>query len=232
MTNEIRRIRQVYERRAPTREANGNLHSHAGDLFMAQQRERALSELLRRNGIADLADARILDVGCGRGARLTDWSLRSGGKARLYGVDLMEAFIRDAATVVPQAGLFVASAAQLPFAQARFDIVSQFVVFSSILDSGMRHLAAAEMQRVLAPHGVIIWYDMRYSNPRNTDTRPVPMREIQAMFPGWAIDAVSVTLLPPLARRLARWSASVCRILEKALPPARSHILAVIRRQR
>ena len=109
-----------------------------------------------------------------------------------------------------------------------FDIVAQLTMFTSILDRAMRREAAAEMQRVLAPAGAILWYDFRYPSPFNRDVRPVRLREIRALFPGWRIDGVTTTLLPPLARRLARISFQACAFLESALPLLRSHHLALL----
>jgi len=197
---------------------------------MLQRREQAILRLLRRNGIVDLSKARILEVGCGRGKALADWARWGASASNLYGVDVMEPFIRKASEVLPRAGVVVGSAERLPFPSRSFDMVAQLTMFTSILDPAMRRAAAAEMQRVLAPAGAILWYDFRYPSPSNRDVRPVRLREIRTLFPGWRIDRITTTLLPPLARRLAALSLRACVFLESALPPLRSHHVALLTR--
>ena len=109
-------------------------------------------------------------------------------------------------------------------------MVAQLTMFTSILDPAMRHAAATEMQRVLTPAGAILWYDFRYPSPSNRDVRPMRLREIRTLFPGWRIDRITTTLLPPLARRLAGISLRACVFLESALPPLRSHNVALLTR--
>jgi ubiquinone/menaquinone biosynthesis C-methylase UbiE len=195
---------------------------------MLQRREEETLRLLRREGLADLRGRRILEIGCGRGTRLVDW-LRWGAPAdALHGVDLMEAFVGEARQTLPRAHFGVASGNRLPFRDGEFDVVVQSTVFSSILDPAMRRAVADEMVRVRAPAGAILWYDFRYPNIRNKDVKPVTASEIAALFPGRRIALRSLTLLPPLARRLAPVSVFACRALEKLCPPLRSHLVAVI----
>jgi ubiquinone/menaquinone biosynthesis C-methylase UbiE len=230
MNQEIARIREVYRRRAAAGGRARYTRSRPSVRYFNLRRDEELLTLLGRNGARDLAGARILDVGCGRGQPLADWQ-RWGAQAKnLYGIDLMEPFLQQAKAVLPNAKLFVGSAERLPFRDACFDIVVQLTTFTSILDPAMRRGAAAEMLRVLAPGGLIIWYDFRYPSPRNADVRPVDMREVETLFPGCRIDGVTITLLPPLTRLLAPLSFTMCRRLEAAVPGLRSHYLAVIRK--
>jgi hypothetical protein len=103
-------------------------------------------------------------------------------------------------------------------------------VFSSILRDELRIQVAAELERVLLPGGVLLWYDLRVDNPRNSDVRRVRRRELDLLFPGSAVVARSVTLAPPLARRLApvSWLAAAAASL---LPPLRTHLLATVRKR-
>lgn len=227
MNDELARIRDVYRRRS---ELLDDRRSTRGEVFMLQHREQAILRLLRRNGLVDLAETRILEVGCGRGKPLADWMLWGASADNLHGIDVMEPFVRQARTLLPRAAFVVGSADRLPFIDRSFDVVTQLTMFTSILDPAMRRAAAAEMQRVLAPGGAILWYDFRYPSPFNRDVRPVRWRELRGLFAGWRIDSITTTLLPPLARRLAGRSLRACRFLEAALPPLRSHYVALLTR--
>lgn len=49
------------------------------------------------------------------------------------------------------------NAENLPYEDESFDIVMQFTVFTSILDSEMKQNIAREMLRVIKPDGIILW---------------------------------------------------------------------------
>jgi ubiquinone/menaquinone biosynthesis C-methylase UbiE len=167
MNREIARIREVYRRRAAEETRARYARSRPSERYFNLRREEVLLTLLRRNSGRDLAGARILEVGCGRGQPLADWQRWGALAGNLYGIDLMEPFLREAKATLPSARLFVGSSDRLPFRDACFDIVVQLTMFTSILDPAMRKGAALETLRVLAPNGLIIWYDFRYPNPRN-----------------------------------------------------------------
>ena len=100
--------------------------------------ERALIAALKRQGIETLAGKRILDVGCGTGRnlqRLIDLGAEPG---LLSGIDLREDVIERAAGLNPGIDLRVANAEELPFDDGSFDLVTQYTVFTSILDDGMK----------------------------------------------------------------------------------------------
>jgi ubiquinone/menaquinone biosynthesis C-methylase UbiE len=230
MNEELERIKAVYRHRMQPGFSDRYSLSRPGELYMRQQREQAILQMLRRANLSQLSNLRVLEVGCGRGKTLADWTRWGALQSNLCGIDLMEPFVREAAQLLPNATLLVGSAGQLPFADRSFDIVTQFTVFSSILDEAMRHAVAAEIQRVLTPAGAVLWYDFRYPSPRNPDVRPVRLREVRMLFRGWTADVVTTTLLPPVARPLARLSFTACSFLESALPPLRSHYLVLLRR--
>lgn len=193
--------------------------------------ERRLLTALRRAGLWPLATRRILDVGSGSGQwlrRLIAWGAEP---SRAAGIDLLRERVSSGATLSPRTlGLACASAAALPFRSSSFDLVSQFTVFTSILDPEFRRRAADEMVRVLRPDGAILWYDFCVANPRNPDVRPVKAAEIRDLFAGCSVALERVTLAPPLARLVAPRSRSLCALLN-LLPPLRTHYLGVIRRR-
>jgi|SRR5436190_521025 len=92
----------------------------------------------------------ILDCGCGTGHNLH--MLRKYGRA--YGIDLTWAGLQYARAQGEQK-VARASAAQLPFGDARFDMVTSFDVIYSLPDE-VERAAIAEMFRVLKPGGTLI----------------------------------------------------------------------------
>lgn len=146
----------------------------------------------------------------------------------LCGLDLLPREIERARAVTPHIPLALGSGHLLPYADASFDIITQFTVFSSILDRAVREQTAREILRVLKPDGVFIWYDFIW-NPVNRDTRGVGAREIRSLFPGAAVRLRRVSLAPPLYRRLAGRSWLACYLLDR-IPLLRTHYLGVIRK--
>jgi SAM-dependent methyltransferase len=220
------RIRDAYARRR-------SLHAresffNPGHLYLLQERERHVLRLLRSLHLTDLGGARILDVGCGTGQWLCNFVKWGARPEHLMGVDLLPERVADARRSCPPAvTIECASAAHLPVKDGSFDIVLQSMVFTSVLDRALQQQIAAEMLRALAPHGVIIWYDFFRDNPRNPDVRGVTAADIRRLFPTCRIRLQRTTLLPPLARQLARVSTRLCDLL--ALPPLlRTHYLGTI----
>ena len=106
-------------------------------------------------------------------------------------------------------------------------LVSGHTVFSSILDGSARKALAQEMVRVLKPRGKILIYDYRISDLRNPDTVGIRKREIQRLFPGFTIQKRSLTLAPPVLRRVAPVSPLLAHVLESWFPFLRTHAVLI-----
>jgi SAM-dependent methyltransferase len=198
--------------------------------FMMHQRERKLLALLSERGLADLQSRSILEIGCGIGLWLRDLVKWGAQPKNVTGIDLLWDRVSRARRLCPAGvGIQCASAAELPFASEKFDLVLQSTVFTSILDQDLKRRVAAEMMRVVKPGGVIIWYDYHVDNPWNKDVRGIKRREIYELFPSCQVALERTTLLPPLARWLAPYSFSVCYFLEK-IPLLCTHYMGFIRR--
>lgn len=225
--DEAARIREVYaERRAG--EAHGERYSplDPANVYLLQRLEAAIIALLRDEGIRSLAGLRILDVGCGSGFWLRRFASYGAATGGLAGIDLHEAAIDEGRSLAPGIDLRTGDAAALPWANGSFDIVTQFTVFSSVLDAKQRQAMAAEMRRVLAPGGIVVWYDMTF-NPTNRDVTGLGRNDVRALFPGARIRFRKETLAPPLGRLVAPRSTMAARLLE-AVPLLRTHLLAAI----
>lgn len=94
----------------------------------------------------------ILDVGCGTGRLLRSAAVRFPG-ARLVGVDAAIEMVKQAEASIP-AGIAIefqqATAEQLPFPNAQFDLVFSTLTFHHWRD---QRKGIAEVARVLAPEG-------------------------------------------------------------------------------
>lgn len=225
---EAARIRAEYERRE--REIGRSFYALTDptNLYMRQGQQRALLRGLTSAGKLPLADRAILDVGCGRGGWLATFEDFGATRARLAGTDLDDTRIAEARQRFAGADLRAGDATRLPWADRTFEIVLQATVFTSILDDQVRAAVASEMRRVLAPNGIIVWYDFRVDNPRNRNVRGIRAEEIRQLFAGFDVSLEAVTLAPPIARHLVPRSRLAAEALER-LPFLNTHYLGILR---
>lgn len=217
-SSELQRIEVEYARRARVVR-----HAPIQDYYYARVR-KAVSEIL-----GPMNGRSVLDIGCGDGTWLMVF--RELGGRDLAGVELREERYSIAKRNVPDAELVCGSAHRLPWPDSHFDIVSQFVTFTSILDLNLKVHVAAEMLRVVKPSGVILWYDFRVNNPRNRQVRGIGRAEIAALFPSCDIQLQTLILAPPLASKLVPRLPRLASMLNK-LPFLRTHYLGLIKRSR
>lgn len=225
--DELDRARRVYQATAEN-PAIAALYSpfRPAALFTVQERDWVLASLLRRSGLASLSGLDILDVGCGAGGELRRMTTFGAEPARLAGIDLMTARVETARKILPEARIEVGSAHEIPFPDASFDLVSQFVVFSSVADASLRRAIAREMTRVLRPGGRIVWYDIHRVKP-GPDMVPIKMAELHELFPGYTIEARSTTLRWKLNQRVI-WRSRGAGMLLERIPFLCDHYMALI----
>ena len=225
---ELERARGVYAARAGNASLTRVYSVFApSNLFTMQGREWIAADLMRRSGMWSLADLDILDVGCGTGGELRRMTTQGADPARMTGIDLMAPRIEEARRGLPAARFDVGSAHEMPYGDASFDLVTQFVLFSSVVHPGLRQAIAREMLRVLRPDGRILWYDIRSLRP-HPDLVPIGLAELRSLFPGCSIEARPATLGWRPSHFLAPRS-RVAAILMEKLPRTRSHYVALIR---
>lgn len=228
---EITRIRTEYERRR--REISKDFYSWRKPVnqFFHSQLTRLAIRVLVEHNLFPLGKRSFLEVGCGTGSRLVE-SLHWGAlPSHVAGIDLIEDRVKSARAVLSEADIQCGDARDLPWSDASFDVVSQFTVFTSILDPTMKQTVASEMIRVLKSDGIILWYDFRYDNPFNHNVKGVGARELRSLFPGCHITLHATTLAPPVARTLVPISWIAALVLEK-IPFLRTHYLAVIKKNK
>lgn len=202
--DEARRIQDVYAERKRSIPANRYSLLRTANLLRIQQIERALARELALAGYTPLADSRVLDVGCGDGFWLRELVKLGAHPHNLHGVDLLSHRIEQARVKSPSGmTLTTGSAASLEYPASSFDIVTQFVMFSSIVDWATRQRVAAEMRRVVKPGGRVIWFDFHFDNPRNPNVRGIRRRELSRLFQDVTLRYSRICLVPPVANLVA-----------------------------
>lgn len=197
------------------------------NLFIVQQRQRAVLTLLHREGFYPLARRRILEVGCGAGGVLREFLSFGADPQHLHGVDLLNWRVTTAKALSPHLPLACADGQDLPYPDGCFDMILQYTVFTSILDDNVKRNIAREMRRVLKPKGLILWYDY-WLNPTNPHARGIRPAEVRALFPSSRFSFNRITLAPPITRWLAPLSWLACYVLER-LRIFNTHYLVAIR---
>jgi SAM-dependent methyltransferase len=221
-TTRAAELSRVYAQYAdPTYNARWALDNPGNAALVDERRdtlERLVADWARRQG-----RSAILDLGCGSTTALPP----SIGHVPRIGLDLLFERLETLNTRHPDFPLICGDGAALPFRDGAFDAVVLSTVFSSVLDDAVRSQIAGEIDRVLRPGGAVIWYDMRLPNPRNRSVSPLSRRRIESLFRGYAADWRTLTLLPPVARRLGRRAARWYRPLA-AIPLFRSHLAGLL----
>ncbi len=224
---ELETIRSTYRRYRAEGRARLWDPMNRGYARMMRDRNTALIDLVRRS--LPPTGGRVLDLGAGDG-RLAEVVQRAGIPVRRWiGVDLDPGAMAVAAEAIPWAEFLEASADRLPFEDAAFDLAVTSTLFSSLQNRELEHGAATEVSRVLKPGGWLVWYDLRYDNPKNPRIHGVTATYLADLFPGWRRELRSITLIPPVARRLG-WLTPVAYPLLEVIPILRSHLVGRLER--
>lgn len=226
-SEEVDRVARVYRRyrEDPGRRRAWSSVNAGNRMIRAELARTALTAATR-----EIHRARaILDVGCGTGWWLERLAAEPAVSAKLYGVDILEERIVSARARVPAAELAVADARGLPLPDGCVDVVTLFTVLSSLAGGADAARALAEARRVLAPDGVALVWEPRVANPANRATHLVSPALVRRAFCPLSVQIVTLTLLPPLARRLGRFADQAYPWLVR-LPALRTHRLFVVRR--
>lgn len=196
-------------------------------LFIVQQRQRAMLKCLRRNGFYPLSEQRILELGCGSGRILLETLSFGAAAGNVHGAELLFERVAMAHHTLTSLPLVCADGQNLPYTAHSFDLSMQFMVFSSILDHQVKYRLAQELLRITRPGGMILWYDF-WLNPANAQTRGIDRDEIRGLFPNCRFQFERLTLAPPLARRITPISWGLALWLE-SLRILNTHYLVAIR---
>lgn len=157
---EVDRSRAVYDEYDATRryETLWTAFDETDAAYRSQQ-ALAMARLMRGAGFPDLRGQRVLDVGCGRGRQLRSFLDMGAQPQDLVGIDVHEPALHVARSLAPHLRFDVYNGWQIPFPDESFDLVTEFVVFSSIGSQELRQHLADEMLRVVRRGGYIFWWD-------------------------------------------------------------------------
>ena len=226
--SESDRIARAYrdlEQRAGSRWSGSN----KGNQAILVERRGLTKRLLDGAGWIPLSTRRVLEVGSGHGSELAWMRELGASSSQLIGVDLLPDRVAVARTSYPGIDFRTGNAERLEFADGSFDLVMALTVFSSIFDKAMASNIASEIIRVLGPGGALLWYDVRYDSNSNRNVHAVPAMQVRAMFPALRGELSTVTLAPPLARRLGPLTGIGYPLLSR-VRPLRSHLIGLLRK--
>jgi len=229
MSDEVEEIQKRYARREEQKSHNAWSPLLPYNLFIWQERERALASLLRGHLAGrDIETLSCMEVGCGTGGNLLQLIKLGFLPEKLTGNELLEDRVNDCIHRLPErVKILAGDALQLDVVPESLDIVYQSTVFSSILDDDFQAKLADKMWSWVKPGGGILWYDFIYNNPNNRDVRGIPVKRMRALFPDGKHDIRKITLAPPIGRRLGR-TLPFLLPFAGSLSPLRSHILCWI----
>jgi len=195
-------------------------------LFYRHRLEMALTRALRREGLG-LEGRRLLEDGCGEGNFLRQLVDLGATPGRCVGVD-RDPYAAQAARHRTPASFAAADAGALPFHDGTFDVVAQSLLFSSLPPGEARRRAAAEVARVLADDGVLIWYDFVESAKEGLP-RGLELADVAELFPGWTMRPHKFGLRFRWALFLVNKSLALAHALA-SLGLARSHYIILLRK--
>lgn len=183
---ELKAIYRARDAAMPWADRRSNIYHprHPLGRIFRRHNQDVLVEALNRVDI-ELDTIRILDVGSGYGHSMRYLIELGADPARLAGVELTGERVRAAAWANPRPAWLQGDGASLPFAAASFDLVLQVVVFSSVLDGGLRARIASEMRRVLQRRGHVLWIDRK--RPISGRLAGFSRRHVLDLFPDFRI---------------------------------------------
>jgi SAM-dependent methyltransferase len=222
----LKKIRKSYERRSGTAHLYDPLLPP--NVRMNLERARIQASLIRQwLGANRLSDMDILEIGCGTGDNILNLIVLGASPRRITGNELLDNRMKVARTRLPSAvRLHLGDGSRLPDSLGSFDLIMQFVVFSSILDESLLSSLASRMWGILKPGGIVLSYDFIVDNPSNPDVRGVPLRKLKTLFPDGEFTAKLLTVAPPVARVVS----DKLYPLLTVIPFLKTHCLCAIRK--
>lgn len=195
------------------------------DIFahhMCCEREREYKKVIGAS-LGNLNNCKVLEIGAGNGDNLLFLNRVGALRQNIYANDMLEDRLYWLRQNFPEENVFAGNIIELEIPH-KFDLVMQSAVFSSVPAEEDRMAMAAKMKELLAPGGIILWYDFVYNNPSNNEVKGVTREQVRKYFPGASIQFKKTTLMPPLGRRVGR----AYNFINTVFPFLRTHVVGLI----
>tara|TARA_B100000900_G_scaffold116311_1_gene97923 strand:- start:1895 stop:2593 length:699 start_codon:yes stop_codon:yes gene_type:complete len=221
------RINKVYKNYLLNEENSKKWSSqNYGNSLIENEKLKLIQKVLEPLDLLNKTES-ILDIGCANGNTISLIKKIGFVESIIWGVDLRENRLNDAKILYPKSNFKCMDARYLSFRNNSFDIISIFTVFSSILRKVDRIKVATQIDRVLKPKGIVIFYDIRYRNPFNYNVIGIKYPEVDELFPRYKKRIKPVTLLPPFSRMIGRKSKFLYNWFSK-ISFLRTHYLGIM----
>jgi SAM-dependent methyltransferase len=191
------------------------------------QQYTRFARLMREAGFVDLSGLRILDVGCGSGRQTRSFVDMGARPDDVVGIDISADAIETARHLAPGIRYDVFNGRRIDLPDGHFDLVTQFVVFSSIGVEALRQRLARDMLRVLKPGGYVFWWDLRVLASLSGQAG-APL-DVGTLFPGLPMRTIVTALHddPGAGIRPMR-GRRIIRAVVDALRHPRTHVAALV----
>ncbi len=199
-----------------------------GNLLVTQERERALSGVLRRHGIESLAGLRIFEAGPAAPDVLGLFVQWGASPANLAGLRF-PAPPKGPTSESSGIRMHELHEGAIPEHDETIDIAVAFSLFSGAGNEDAAHGIARELFRVTKPGGLILVYDARGNGLGGHRRRVVRLDDIRRWFPKCPLHEQSLTLAPAIARITGRYAPWLYGTLA-VVPLLRTHAMYVLRR--
>ncbi len=222
--DEIDRVRKAYE----ARDRDSVIQRYAWyqpDVIHRQYHlNRALASCLRMAYGEDLSHMSVLDVGCGTGAFLRTLVEYGADPHRLTGTEFLPDRLEQARAMSVSGIRWVLGDLKCIAEEGGVDLVSAFLVFSSVLDNEHRKKLACDMWNKVRPGGWVLVFDFAWNNPRNRDVLKVRVEELNGYWESENRIIKRLILAPPIARSSTKISYFASELLA-LVPWLRSHFI-------
>jgi SAM-dependent methyltransferase len=203
VNSETQKIFDQYERRKNDKKIRRHSENIYFNHYAQSERELLYAEIIKKR-FSSTDSIKLLEIGAGTGGNLFLFK-RIGLKwENIYANELLPDRFEVLKDTFPKINTLEGDACDIENnTENSFDIVFQSTVFTSILTLDFKIKLANKMWSFLKPHGIILWYDFAFDNPKNKDVKGIKKKEIVKLFSqSNRIVFHKTTLAPPIGRKV------------------------------